>query len=494
MAAEYFNSLGGFSAGLPEVPVIDANGNVVTNVLTNGNVFANVVYATYFRWANGSTFGGVPGGSNTQLQFNNNGSFAGIPNVTYTGGNLSLGSVANLKILGGTNGYVLQTDGAGNLTWAAGGGGGNGSPGGSNTQIQFNDDELFGGDVNFTYNKTTDTMSVVNVNVAGEANLGSVANVTITGGTAGYLLRTDGAGNLSWVAGGGGGNGTPGGSNTQVQFNDEGTFAGISTFTFEQDTGILTIPIVSANTVSADSFQTTGQLTADIIKANTLANVSGNLRVTGNVNFSGSANVTLGTVANLKIAGGTNGYVLSTDGLGNLSWIVGGGGGNGSPGGSNTQIQFNNNGAFGGDPNFLFNPNTDTVTIGGNLVANSFQIGSGIYSFCTTEVYFVSTVSTNPNQVLYNVPVQDISGVDFHIIATDSIAGTRQSSKISSLYYQGIVQFNEYASLQVNGGVGSFSVDFNAGNIVVPASLELKVTPDSSNLTVYRILITRYGD
>ena len=53
MAAEYFNSLGGFSVGLPEVPVIDANGNVITNVLTNGNVFANVVYATYYKFANG---------------------------------------------------------------------------------------------------------------------------------------------------------------------------------------------------------------------------------------------------------------------------------------------------------------------------------------------------------------------------------------------------------------------------------------------------------
>ncbi len=494
MSAEYFNSLGGFSVGIPEVPVIDANGNVVTNVLTNGNVFANVVYATYYRWANGQPFNSSPGGSNTQLQYNNNGSFAGIPNVTYTGGNLSLGSVANLKITGGINGYYLQTDGTGNLSWAEGGGGGNGSPGGSNTQIQFNDDENFGGDVNFTYNKTTDTMSVVNVNVSGETNLGSVGNITITGGTAGYYLKTDGTGNLSWDLPGGGGNGTPGGSNTQVQFNNEGEFAGNSTFTFDTDTGILSIPIVSAGTISADDVQTTGQIIAGTIKANTLANIPGNLRVTGNVNFAGSANVTLGTVANLKITGGTNGYVLSTDGLGNLSWIAGGGGGNGTPGGSNTQIQFNNNGTFGGDPNFLFNPNTDTVTVGGNLVANSIQIGSGIYAFCVNEVYFASTVSTNPNQVLYNVPVEDISGVDFHIIATDSILGTRQSSKISSLYYQGNVQFNEYAGLQVNGGVGSFSVDYNAGNIVVPASLELKVTPDSSNLIVYRILITRYSD
>lgn len=495
MAAEYFNSLGGFSAGLPEVPVIDANGNVVTNVLTNGNVFANVVYATYYKFANGQPFNGVPGGSPTQLQYNNNGSFAGIPNVTFNGSNLSLGNVANIKITGGLNGYFLQTDGAGNLTWATGGGGGgNGSPGGSNEQIQFNDAGTFGGDVGFTYSKTTDTMSVVNVNVAGEANLGSVANVTITGGTAGYVLRTDGAGNLSWVSGGGGGNGTPGGSNTQVQFNDETTFAGDADFTFDKNTGILSIPIVSATTVSAGGFQTAGNLTAGNIKANTLANISGNLRVTGNVNFSGAANVTLGSVANLKISGGTNGYVLTTDGLGNLDWAAGGGGGgNGTPGGSNTQIQFNNNGSFGGDPNFIFNTTTDTVTVGGNFVANSMQIGSGVYKFCTSEVYFASTASASPNQLLYSIPVEDISGVEFHIIATDSVTGTRQSAKISSIYYAGVVQFNEYAGLQINGGVGNFEVDYNPGDIVNPPSLQLKVSPDSASLIVYRILITVYS-
>lgn len=495
MAAEYFNSLGGFSVGLPEIPVIDANGNVITNVNTTGNVTANVVYATYYRWANGQPFNSNPGGSSTQLQYNNNGSFAGIPDVTYSGGNLNLGNISNVKILGGTNGYVLQTDGTGNLSWVAGGGGGgNGSPGGSNSQIQFNDAGSFGADVNFTYNNSTDTVNLVNLVANGEVSLGSISNVTITGGTAGYYLRTDGLGNLSWDLPGGGGNGTPGGSNTQVQFNDEGEFAGDTTFTFDKDTGILTIPILSATTVSAGGIQTAGNITAGNIKANTLANITGNLRVTGNVNFSGAANVTLGSVANLKISGGTNGYVLTTDGLGNLTWEAGGGGGgNGTPGGANTQVQFNNNGTFAGDPNFVFNPSTDTVTVGGNLIANSLQIGSGVYKFCTSEVYFASTASATPNQLLYSIPVADLSGVDFHIIATDSIGSTRQSAKISSIYYAGAVQFNEYAGLQINGGVGSFSVDYDAGNIVNPPSLQLKVSPDSSHMTIYRMMITVFS-
>ena len=44
-----------------------------------------------------------------------------------------------------------------------GGGGGSTSPGGSDTQIQFNDGGSFGGDSGLTYNKTTDTLSVTNL-------------------------------------------------------------------------------------------------------------------------------------------------------------------------------------------------------------------------------------------------------------------------------------------------------------------------------------------
>jgi hypothetical protein len=120
-------------------------------------------------------------------------------------------------------------------------------------------------------------------------------------------------------------------------------------------------------------------------------------------------------------------------------------------------------------------------------------MGAGVYKFSTSEVYFATTASTSPNQVLYSIPTDDISGVEFHIIATDSVGGTRQSSKISSVVYNGQVQFNEYAGLYINGGVGTLQVDYSAGNIINPPSLQLKVTPDSSNQTVYKMLITVFA-
>jgi len=126
--------------------------------------------------AGGTT--GTAGGGVYQLQYNNGSGFGGIPTATYSNGNVVFSNIANLKINGGTNGYFLQTDGTGNLDWAAGGGG-NGAPGGSNTQIQYNDNGLFGGNTGFTFNEITG-----NVDIPG--NLTVVGNINATIANANY--------------------------------------------------------------------------------------------------------------------------------------------------------------------------------------------------------------------------------------------------------------------------------------------------------------------
>ena len=77
-------------------------------------------------------------------------------------------------------------------------------------------------------------------------------------------------------------------------------------------------------------------------------------------------------VSSLKISGGDNGYYLQTNGTGNLAWVAGGGSGNGVVGGSDTQIQFNNAGNFGG--------NVDLTWIDGNIVTTGIKTDNYYYA------------------------------------------------------------------------------------------------------------------
>lgn len=513
MASELFNSLTGYSIGIPPVQVIDSNGNVVSNFLNlSGNVSANKIYSNNYYYSNGQPFG-APGGNNTQLQFNNNGILGGIPNATYSNGVLNLGSLTGLSISGGNNGYFLQTDGAGNLTWAAGGGGGgNGSPGGANTQVQFNDAGTFGGDSGFTYNKVTNTLYVENIsagdtlgdsvnivgNLAVTGNIGLSTDMSIGGQLSvtgnvtgdyilgnGYYLTDVHVDTANYVI-------QPDQSNITslgnlLYLNVDGDINGLGNIAITDNYSGNNLSLSS--NISAANATITNKV---IVGSNLTVNSAATLRLAGNLNATGSPNLTLGTLSNIHISGGTVGQVLSTDGAGNLYWAFGGGG-NGSPGGSNGQIQYNNDGYFGGDAYLTYDDTSHTVQIGGRLIANSVQIGSGSFKWSTEFVYFATTTTNTPGQLLYSIPVSEVSGVEFHIIATDPSGPSRQSCKISSVYYEGVVQYNEYASLFVNGGVGNFDVVYNPGDIITPPSLDLLVTPSASAHITYKMLIIQFA-
>jgi hypothetical protein len=512
MAAEYFNSIGGFSVGLPEVPVIDANGNVITNVLTNGNVFANVVYASYYRYANGQPLSVSAGGSNTQLQYNNGGSFAGIPNVTFNGNTLSLGNVANISISGGINGYFLQTDGAGNLTWAAGGnGGGNGTPGGANTQVQFNDSGSFGGDAGFVYNKDTNLLTIANLTVvdnltatvssavtAGTVTTNAQPNITSVGTLSSLNVTNTIAANLFAGSGANLTNLPAANLSGVVPLAQQVSNAAQPNIT---SVGVLT-GLTSSGNIAASGTLSGGNVSVSGTVSTTNLNIIGNATFantfTANansiVNFSVASDVNLGTLANITITGGVNGYVLSTDGAGNLSWTAGGGGGNGTPGGSNTQIQYNDIGTFGGSPFFTFNEATTTVTVAGNLVANTIIMGSGAFRFSYSNVYAATTSSSSPNQVIYSVPAEDIAGIDFTVITTDSLGGSRQISKLTSVVLGTSLNYNDTSTMAVNSYLSDFNVSYDAGNIISPPQIVLSVTPTTANLLTHKMQVTTYEE
>ena len=101
----------------------------------------------------------------------------------YNGNTITLpASAATLTYKGGTYaaGECVQTSGTSGALVTIGGpcGGGGSSPGGADTNVQFNDTGVFGGNSGFSYNKT----SVITLGVAG-ASVGGVAFKNATSGT-----------------------------------------------------------------------------------------------------------------------------------------------------------------------------------------------------------------------------------------------------------------------------------------------------------------------
>ncbi len=277
-----------------------------------------------------------------------------------TGTNLSvtglseLGNIGNVKITGGTSGQAIVTDGTGNLSFANASAAS--SPAPMPTYVAVGDDLLISANYQglFGYPITIDgTMTVdgvlIDVNDNGNGGGGggtatalnaNIANVSISGGTSGYYLQTDGSGVLSWAAGGGGGSGSPGGVNTQVQFNDAGTFGGNAGFTFNKTTGIFTAPYLAGNGNGLSNIQGANVsgavgLATYATTANSVAgaNVSGTVSsatTAGTVTTAAQPNITsIGTQTTLSATANITGGNIVTAGTGNLGTLyVGSGGAN----------------------------------------------------------------------------------------------------------------------------------------------------------------------
>lgn len=127
-----------------------------------------------------------------------------------------------------------------------GGGGGGGSPGGLNTAVQFNNSSAFGGDAtNFFYNSTTHALTV-----SGPFTSNTSLNLLNFAGSGLDSITRSSSDEPLWNGGTWpGGSGTPGGSNTAVQFNNSGAFGGDVTNFFFNDTShglTITGPMVTA--------------------------------------------------------------------------------------------------------------------------------------------------------------------------------------------------------------------------------------------------------
>lgn len=212
---------------------------------------------------------------------------------------------------------------------------------------------------------------------------------------------------------GGGIAANPAGSNTQIQFNNNGSFQGDPGLTYDQVTDTLMVGALSATTgiVGGNAVVTTndsrlsdqrtppdGSVTTTKIAD---GNVTGPKLATGAVDASKASTASATDLGNTNAAGsasslarsdhvhkrtvrikkagsdiairnainlieGSNVTLTVADDSANDEvdvTIAASGGGAGLPGGSDTQVQFNDAGGFQGDAGFVYNKTTDTATL-----------------------------------------------------------------------------------------------------------------------------------
>jgi hypothetical protein len=118
--------------------------------------------------------------------------------------------------------------------------------------------------------------------------------------------------------------------------------------------------------------------------------------------------------------------------------LAGGGGGNGTPGGSNSQVQFNNNGAFGGTANLTINSAT------GALTAVSFiGNGAGLTSITGANVTGTvadaahATVADSANAVAGGNVTGNVSNATHAYFAdvANSVAGANVTGTVANATY-----------------------------------------------------------
>ena len=489
--------------------------------------------------------------------------------------NANLGNIANVKIGGGSNGYVIATDGAGNLSFVAGGGSGNTSvtspmptlinsgetyyvtanhqglysvpieingalevdgvlvqvdgivfdgPTG-NTEIFYNDNSVVSGSANLTFNKTNSTLTANNFVATTTANLGAVGNVTITGGTSGQYLQTDGSGELSWstVISGSTSNISNGTSNVSIPVvngNVNISSAGNANIVVVTGTGANI-----AGTLSVSGNANIGNIGTALITATgniTGANLitGGNLSVTGNANIGNlgtaqvlaSANITTPQFISNVTTGTAPFVVTSTTQVANLSVATAGSATTAGTVTTNDQPNITSTGTLAslsvsGNAN-IGNIGTSIITatgniIGANLVTGGIvsATGNGTFGNISTtgsggnitgaNVIFANTISVTANANIGNIGTGGLITATGNINAGNiSTAGNVAAGNVltNNLLYANGVAWSLGGGANIANGTSNVTIATSGGNVTTSVggtSNVIVVTTTGANVTGY---------
>lgn len=219
---------------------------------------------------------------------------------------------------------------------------------GNTNEIQFNSGDAFAASTALTFNPASNTLSVVgNIN---SSNYIGNAN----------MLSSIPAANLTGII------------STAVQSNIT-QLGNLATMNVTSLANIANINV--SGTVIANGL--TGTLTSNAQPNVTSLGTLTSLTSAGVVNFINASNVSLGLLSNVRITGGVNGDVLTTNGAGGLSWI------NpitipAQPAGSSTELQYNDFGVLGASSNLKYDKNLSLLTLNGNLITQNANLGNSV--------------------------------------------------------------------------------------------------------------------
>ena len=447
--------------------VVDATGNVSGANLTSGGVVevtGNVIGGNITTVGLVSATGNVIGGNITT-----GGEVVATGNVS--GANLTSGGVVEVtgNVIGGNITTVGVVDATGNVI------GGNITTVGlvSATGNVSGGNITTGGEVVATGNVTGDNLFSNAITVNNDASL-NTANFTGNVGFSSDLvtITNDLSGNTANFTGNVGAlgvltdnlyyaNGQPwdlqeaAGSNTQIQYNNNGDFGASSNFTFDSATNNLSVSgniVVSSGTFSGD-----GGLLSNVAGPNVTGQV-GNALVSGTVYTAAQPNITsVGTLTSLAVTGNvTTGNVSGT--TGSFTDVAGS---------LTTAAQ----------PNITSVGTLTSITSSGDAnIAGVVNVGASEISTIGADSVTTTAITSD---VIAQFPVAGLNGVEFIVKSIDSTGSKYGVATVLAVTDGTNVDFSIYGQAFLGATTGTLSVAISGANIA------LSTTPASSNSTVW---------
>jgi hypothetical protein len=424
------------------------NAAVDVNVISNVN--ANIVNANSANFAGNISVTGNIANANNITVTNNLTTFSANVTANLTSGNANLGNLATANFVNvSTNVNVTGTMEAGNvrtdnLLYA------NGNPwdlqeaAGANTEIQYNMGDDFAASANFTFNDTTNLLTVTgNANVTNTLltpNINSESsNLTLTSN--GHSTVFDNTGNVTFPAGKTVTVGTLVGNvqanititaaNTSVLFSDAGLVAGATGFTFDKVSNV---------------FSTPGNV-----------DVNGNLLVTANAFIANTFTISPGQIQGPASGGG---FQL-------VDYFNG------------VQLNWNNN-------NYIWLDNTGVnFEVANSIVANMDNTGKWTLP---NDLSVLGNIANANNISVTHELAANTGNFSGNITSLNANLGNLISANYVNVAND-LVTNNANVNLQLNGNTATFSGNVTVNNLGVNLELSGNTANFTSNVTVNNLTV-----